>query len=113
MPTKAVTSRELAEIHRAAQERLGLTGAVLMLGAWGEVNAISPSMSAAWFTKLFTFTGKIRKLSRKLAARYYNLARAIAIGEAFPDIDGPTPAARCRLASCIRKWPTPSTRSSA
>lgn len=89
MPTSvAVTSRELAEIHRAAQERLGLTGAVLMLEAWGEVNAIAPTMSAAWFAKLFAFTSRIRKLSRRLAARYYNLARAIATGTAYPDIDG-------------------------
>lgn len=88
MPTKPstiVAARELAEIHRLAQERLGLTGAILALDAWQNIDALNPAAGAVWFAKLNTIVLRLRKVSKKLAVRYYNLARAISVQSAYVD----------------------------
>lgn len=84
----AITARELAELHRVAQERLGLSGAILSLGEWSGVNILAPTAGGAWFAKLVTVTTRLRHISRRLAVRYYNLARAISVQEALPDPTG-------------------------
>lgn len=84
----AYTTRQLAELHRVAQEKLGLAAGLVAFTAFEEVNFLNPTMSAEWYARIVSVTVAIRKMSRRLAARYYNLARAIEIGSAYPDIDG-------------------------
>lgn len=81
------TLRELAEIHRAAQERLGLYAAVETLGEWTGVNLVNPSTAGNWFTNLFGTVRVLRRLSRLLAYRYYNLSRAMGAERAYSNPD--------------------------
>lgn len=84
----AAASRQLAEVHRVAQEKLGLAAGLVAFTAFEEVNVLTPTTQAAWYARIVSVTIAMRRISRRLAARYYNLARAIETRTTFPDIDG-------------------------
>lgn len=84
------TIRELTEVYRAAQERLGLYAAVETLDEWVGVNLVAPSTTGRWFTNLFGTVRTLRRLSRLLTYRYYNLARALGGGRSYSNPDGST-----------------------
>lgn len=82
--------RQLAEVHRAGQERLSLTVALVAFWAWIESNADNasdPGITSAAVEEILDIAQQARKISHRLAARYYNLARALGSGSALPDID--------------------------
>jgi len=90
--------RELSRVeaaHRAAQARLGLAGAYLVLRDWG-AGAPSTQVSTGWISPALRVINALRKVSVKLARRYYRLARAIETGTTLghPDtpVDGSTVA---------------------
>jgi hypothetical protein len=71
----------LEELHQAAQARLGLAAAFLSLAEWENVAALNATGTAAvWLTKSLRAIAAIRKMSRKLAISYYQLARALETG---------------------------------
>lgn len=74
--------REVEEAHRAAQATLGLAGAYLVYRDWGAgagAQAVSETASG-WISPALRVINAIRKKSRRLARRYYQLARAIETG---------------------------------
>ena len=79
----AVAAREIAELQRAAQERLALIAALATVDEWrnvhqqGGVTTVMP--------RLRDFVGTLRKVSHRLTARYYNLVRSIEVGYALPN----------------------------
>lgn len=83
----ALISRQLAEVHRAAEERLGLAAAVATLAAWErDITLTAPAFTADLAAAIIDIARALRQVSRRLAARYYNLARAVGQGYAYPDI---------------------------
>lgn len=101
MPNEqASIERQLAEVHRSGQERLGLTVALVAFFAWIESKADSPNqpgIADEAIEETLDIAQQARKISHKLAARYYNLARAIGSGEALPDIGGQFTTGRATL----------------
>jgi hypothetical protein len=83
----ALASRQLAELHRIAQERLGLSAYTTAFAAWQQLSTSSPN-PADWYEEIVRVTNALRAVSEVLAARYYTLARAIGSGYALPDYDG-------------------------
>lgn len=71
----------LEELHRAAQARLGLIAAYLSLAEWESVSALDAAGTAGeWIVKSLRVIAAVRKLSRRLAISYYQLARALETG---------------------------------
>lgn len=83
----AYTARQLAEIHRVAQEKLGLTAGLVAYEAVSSMNVLDPEQTQ-WYERIVLVTSAIRSLSRVLAARYYNLARAIETEYTYSDVGG-------------------------
>jgi hypothetical protein len=84
---KALASRQLAELQRVAQERLGLTTAATVYAAWSGVAATAPD-PATWYEVIESVAAGLRKVSSRLAARFYTLSRAIGTGYGLPDPAG-------------------------
>lgn len=85
--SEAVLARQVAEIHRLAQERLGLSAAISTVSAWQQVSPLAPS-PGGWVNEIWLTVRAIRTVSARLAGRYYTLARAISTGYGLPDFDG-------------------------
>lgn len=84
----SLISRELAEVNRAGQERIGLTVALAAFFAWLEgSDPDNPKLKQAAAEEIQAVARAARAISHKLAARYYNLARAVGTGAAYPDVD--------------------------
>lgn len=83
----ALISRQLAEVHRAAQERLGLTAALVVYNAWRLISATRPELNATFVAEVLLIVHAMRAASRRESARYYNLVRALGTGYAYPDIE--------------------------
>lgn len=84
------TPRELSRVeaaHRAAQARLGLAAAYLVLRDWGSGGGGSPTIHTKWIAPSMRIIRAARRLSVKLARRYYRLARAIETGTTLSDPD--------------------------
>lgn len=81
-------ARVLADIHRLAQERVGLSSSLYALQQWQNVNPLKPVLGP-WLLRVLARVLRNRKVSRLLARRYYNLSRAIAGGKALPNPQGP------------------------
>lgn len=84
----SLISRELAEVNRAGQERLGLTVALAAFFAWLEgSDPDNPKLKQDAAEEIQAVARAARAISHKLAARYYNLARAVGTSHAYPDVD--------------------------
>lgn len=81
---EAIATREIAELHRAAQERLALIGALAAVQQWQNVDPHAPTANVV-IPALREFTGTLRRVNVRLASRYYNLVRSIEIGRALPN----------------------------
>lgn len=80
LPTKPEVLA-IEEAHRAAQARLGIAGAYLVLQDWTTVNPQAPTVSATpWLNRSMHMIRAIRRKSGRLAVAYYRLARAIETG---------------------------------
>jgi hypothetical protein len=101
----ALTSRQLAELHRVAQERLGLTTAATVYAAWSQVSPtdLNPDQ---WYAVIDDVTRALRRVSARLAARYYTLARAIGSGFALPDYAGERSGPDVRTAQLYEEFET-------
>lgn len=79
--------RSVEEAHRAAQARLGLAGAYLVLRDWGSEGTDVRSTATGWISPALRVINALRRKSMKLARRYYRLARAIETGSTlgFPE----------------------------
>lgn len=85
----SLISRELAEVNRAGQERLGLTVALAAFFAWLQgSDPDNPKLKQDAAEEIQAVARAARAISHKLSARYYNLARAVGTGAAYPDVDG-------------------------
>jgi hypothetical protein len=81
----------LEKVHRAAQARLGLLAAHLALVEWENVQPLNASgTSDAWLEKALKTITATRKMSRKLAISYYQLARAVETGRTLGVPEGST-----------------------
>lgn len=67
-------------LHQAAQARLGFAAAFVALAEWQAVSALNGSGSADWISNSLKVILAIRKMSRRLAVRHYQLVRALEIG---------------------------------
>jgi hypothetical protein len=82
----------LEQAHRAAQARLGLAAAFVALVEWENVQPLNAaSTSSDWLVKSLLVITAIRKMSRKLAISYYQLARAVETGRTLGVPEGSTP----------------------
>jgi hypothetical protein len=73
--------RAVEEAHRAAQAYLGITGAYLALRDWESVSpTAAAATSAGWLSRSLRMINGIRRVSRRLAIAYYQLARALESG---------------------------------
>lgn len=80
LPTKPEVLA-IEEAHRAAQARLGIAGAYLVLTDWNSVNPQSPGTTAGpWINRSMHMIRALRRKSGRLAVAYYRLARAIETG---------------------------------
>lgn len=80
LPTKPEVLA-IEEAHRAAQARLGIAGAYLVLTDWGTVDPQAPmDTSDAWLRRSMHMIRALRRKSGRLAVAYYRLARAIETG---------------------------------
>jgi hypothetical protein len=71
----------IEEAYRAAQARLGISGAYLALRSWEGVSVQAPVATAdAWLTRSLQMINAIRRKSGRLARAYYQLARALETG---------------------------------
>lgn len=71
----------IEEAHRAAQARLGISGAYLALRTWQGVSIQTPATSAdSWLSRNLQMINAIRRKSGRLARAYYQLARALETG---------------------------------
>ena len=67
--------------HRAAQARLGVSGAYLAMYEWGSVSTLHASETgSSWVARSLVMINAIRRKSRRLAASYIRLVRALETG---------------------------------
>lgn len=71
----------IQDAHRAAQARLGVAGAYLAMYDWGSVSALQASETgSSWVARSLIMIHAIRRKSRRLAASYVRLVRALETG---------------------------------
>lgn len=72
--------RAVEEAQRAAQARLGLLAAYLVLRDWGGGEGSITQTASGWISPALRIIMAVRKKSVRLARRYYRLARALETG---------------------------------
>jgi hypothetical protein len=81
--------RAIEKAHRAAQARLGLSGAYLSLDQWRAVSANRPGQSSGpWLSRATRMIYVMRLKSTRLAKSYYQLVRALETGATLGAVDG-------------------------
>lgn len=83
----SIKARQLAEFHRVAQERLGLSTAFLAYWTFNQLNFRNADAVRQAELAMLETTQALRQVSRRLARRYFNLSRAIQTGYLYPDPD--------------------------
>jgi hypothetical protein len=93
----------LEALHRAAQARLGLAAAFLAQIEWEKVAPLkAATTSDEWLQTSLKVITAARKMSRKLAIGYYQLARALETGRTLGAPEGSTNTAATTLGA-LRK----------
>lgn len=81
MEAKEAEVRAIEAAHRAAQARLGVSGAYLAMAEWGTVNPLTPGAGAAfWVARSLRMIHAIRRKSTRLAVSYIRLVRGLETG---------------------------------
>lgn len=89
--------RAIEEAQRAAQARLGLLAAYLVLRDWGGGEGSITSTAASWISPAIRIIMAVRRKSMRLARRYYRLARAIETGSTLGLPDSMTEGTKITL----------------
>lgn len=81
MEPKEAEVHAIEAAHRAAQARLGVSGAYLAMAEWGSVNPLNTSATGAyWVARSLRMINAIRRKSTRLAVSYIRLVRALETG---------------------------------
>ncbi|MEU7200273.1 hypothetical protein [Streptomyces sp. NPDC045470] len=79
----------LLDEHWRTQARMGAEVSAASLGAWSRVSPVSLRESGnAWLAFMLSLIRRERSRSRRAAASFYRLNRALETGHTFPPLDG-------------------------
>lgn len=89
--------RAVEEAQRAAQARLGLLAAYLVLRDWSAEGGSVTETASGWISPALRIIMAVRRKSSRLARRYYRLARAIETGSTLGLPDSMTEGSKIKM----------------